>query len=308
MRLSRSRWTPLLLGALGVGACGPSAPTFHDGLNAPAANRSSLDEGPFLPLDTRDGRIVDAAGRQVLLRGVEHHALQDVVYVGREVVPADYPLIASWGFTTVRMAISWSRLEPSRGQYDDGYVAEIRAAMDACRAARLGVVLEWHQDLWGKCALDTNTANGAPDWTCPTPPPAVGALFDRLWQNQDGLFDAFLAGWGHVLDALGNHPALAGLDVFNEPAGTAQSPALERDVVYPAYARRGQRHGAARALRARASSRLGQVPGRHGPGGVALRRARGARARARGLRRAGQVRGDARAVQVGRPLPRRVTF
>ena len=98
-------------------------------------------------------------------------------------------------------------------------------------------MLEWHQDLWSKCSLDTSSANGAPAWTCPTPTPGLGALFDRLWQNQDGLFDAFVAGWGHVLDALGAHPALAGLDVFNEPTGTALSPALERDVVYPAYRR-----------------------------------------------------------------------
>ena len=218
-------------------ACSP----YHDGVDAPADHQSSLDEGALLPLGTQNGRIVDAAGRQVILRGVEHHALQDVDYAGREVLPGDYPLIASWGFTTVRMAISWSRLEPSPGQYDDGYVAEIRAAMDACLAAGLTVVLEWHQDLWGRCSqagslIASNAANGAPDWTCPAGPvPALGALFDRLWSNQDGLFDAFLAAWGHVLAALGNHAALAGLDVFNEPSGTAQTPSLERDYVYPAY-------------------------------------------------------------------------
>jgi hypothetical protein len=231
------RWALLALVAV-AGGCGKSSP-FHDGINAPEANRSTLDEGPFLPLGTQNGRIVDAAGRDVILRGVEHHALQDVPYIGREVLPEDYPLIASWGFTTVRMAISWSRIEPMPGQYDDGYIAEIRAAMDACQAAGITVVLEWHQDLWGKCAatLVDNTANGAPDWTCPNPVPAVGALFDRLWQNQDGLFDSFLAAWGHVLGVLGNHPALLGLDVFNEPTGTAQTPALERDYVYPAYRR-----------------------------------------------------------------------
>ncbi len=82
----------------------------------------------------------------------------------------------------------------------------------------------------------SNAANGAPDWTCPSgQAPAIGALFDRLWNNDDGLFDSFVAAWGHVIDALGNHAALAGLDVFNEPTGTAQTPTLERDYVYPAY-------------------------------------------------------------------------
>ena len=220
-------------------ACSP----YHEGVNAPVENRGTLDEGALLPLTTQSGRIIDAVGRQVILRGVEHHALQDVDYVGREVMPEDYPLIASWGFTTVRMAISWSRIEPSPGQYDDGYIGEIRAAMDACLAAGLTVVLEWHQDLWGRCSqagslIVSNAANGAPDWTCPAgPAPALGTLFDRLWSNQDGLFDALLGAWSHVLSALGGHPALAGLDVFNEPAGTAQTPSLERDYVYPAYRR-----------------------------------------------------------------------
>ncbi len=218
-------------------ACSP----YHDGVNAPEDRRATLDEGPLLPLATKSGRIVDAVGRDVILRGLEHHALQDVDYVGRDVQRSDYPLIASWGFTTMRMAISWSRIEPSPGQYDDGYIGEIRDAMDASLAAGLSVILEWHQDLWGRCSqngqlITSNAANGAPDWTCPPgPAPAIGSLFDRLWTNQDGLFDAFEAAWGHVLSLLGTHAALAGLDVFNEPSGTAQTPSLERDYVYPAY-------------------------------------------------------------------------
>jgi len=214
--------------------------SFHDGVNAPAENQGTLDEGPLLPLTTRNGRIIDAAGRDTILRGVEHHALQDVDYTGRDVQPSDYALIASWGFTTLRMAISWSSIEPTQGQYDDGYIGQIISAMDLAFGAGLTVILEWHQDLWGRCSqagqlIPSNLANGAPDWTCPSGMPATGALFDGLWNNQNGLFDAFLAAWGHVLDMVGNHPALAGVDVFNEPSGTAQTPSLERDYVYPAY-------------------------------------------------------------------------
>lgn len=228
-----------------VPACGgSSAPT--EPAPFPSARRASLDEGPFLPLAARDGLIVDAAGRQVILRGVQHHALQDVAYQGREVLPEDYLLIASWGFTTLRMAISWSRIEPGRGSYDDTYLDLVRAAMDLAQGAGLTVILEWHQDLWARCSQDPASrfamnANGAPSWTCPASyvPSALGylELFDRLWANADGLMDSFLAAWGHVIERLGDHPALVGYDVLNEPQSQTGSPAFERDLLLPAYRR-----------------------------------------------------------------------
>ncbi|MBI2895889.1 MAG: cellulase family glycosylhydrolase [Deltaproteobacteria bacterium] len=224
-------------------AAGLDAAAAGDGVNAPPERRADLEPGPFLPL-TADGQaILDAAGRQVILRGLEHHALQDVDYVGREVGPEDYARIASWGFTMLRLAISWSRIEPERGRYDDEYVAQIADALDRAEGAGLAALVEWHQDLWGRCSqADDSTfrvnANGAPDWTCPDDyvPSLLGhwELFDRLWANEDGLGDAFLDAWQVVIDSVGEHPALLGYDVINEPQGSGGSPAFERDRLFPA--------------------------------------------------------------------------
>lgn len=220
----------------------PAGPS--PGVHATGGARAALEAGPLFPLSVSDRRIVDAAGRSVILRGMQHHALQDVRYVGREVLPEDYPRIASWGFTVLRMAISWSRIEPRRGEYDAAYFDEIRAALDAAHAAGLGVVLEWHQDAWGKCSppADSPTAvnaNGAPEWTCPASyvPSLTGFanLWDRLYANEDGILDAYLAAWQEVVKRLGSHPGIAGYDLFNEPHGTGTSPALERDKVFPLY-------------------------------------------------------------------------
>lgn len=203
----------------------------------------SLEEGAFLPLSVKGDAIVDAEGRQVILRGIEHHALQDVDHGGRQVEPGDYALIASWGFTTMRVAISWSRIEPQRGKYDSAYLDQIGQVLDAARAAGLTVILEWHQDLWGRCAVDPKStlafsANGAPDWTCPAgyTPSATGyrTMFDHLWNNDNGLMDAYLAAWGKVIARFGNHPALLGYDIFNEPAGTLDQPAFEKQQYLPA--------------------------------------------------------------------------
>ena len=106
------------------------------------------------------------------------------------------------------------------------------------------MILEWHQDLFGRCAEAPGTAlaysaNGAPNWACPPgfAPSTFGhlALFDRLWHNDDRLLDAFIAAWAQVIQAVGESPALLGYDVINEPQGTGGSPTVERDEVYPAY-------------------------------------------------------------------------
>lgn len=227
----RARSFAGMFAALTLSACSGSSGT----------QPPTLSEGAFLPLSVQDDHLVDAEGREVILRGIEHHALQDVDYGGREVQPSDYALIASWGFTTLRMAISWSRIEPTRGQYDAAYLDQIRHDMDLAEQAGLSVILEWHQDLWGRCSQAPNSpnrisANGAPDWTCPTsydPSQGPFVLFDRLWQNKDGLLDAWIAAWERVVDAVGNHPALLGYDVFNEPEGA--EPDYERNEIFPAY-------------------------------------------------------------------------
>ena len=229
-----------LLVAAAMGGC-VDAPVSDDGTHF---RRQPIAEGAFLPLHVDHQRIVDAAGRQVILRGLQHHALQDVGYGGREVEKADHARVAAWGFSVWRMAISWSRLEPARGVFDDRYVDEVRHQLDLAHAAGLGVVLEWHQDLWGRCAVaaddpDRASANGAPDWTCPIAfkPRLLGhfALFDRLWSNEDGLLDSYEAAFGHLAEALGEHPAVVGWEPMNEPGGAVSS--FETRLLYPALRR-----------------------------------------------------------------------
>ena len=76
--------------------------------------------------------IVDAAGRQTLLRGVNVNSLGDYWQANRKyptVVPvtgADWDRIAAQGFDVVRLLVSWSRLEPQRGRFDRAYLAEVR--------------------------------------------------------------------------------------------------------------------------------------------------------------------------------------
>ena len=76
------------------------------------------------------GRMVDASGREVLLRGVNVNALVEYWQYGS--FPTTFPLtdhdadlIAATGWNTVRLLVSWSRVEPSPGVYDERYLDQV---------------------------------------------------------------------------------------------------------------------------------------------------------------------------------------
>ena len=76
----------------------------------------------------------------------------------------------------MRLLVSWSRVEPEPGRYDDAYLDQVRAAVRLF--ARHGVcsIVDFHQDAWGPtlaarpgeaCAAGQEPAfgwDGAPGW------------------------------------------------------------------------------------------------------------------------------------------------
>lgn len=199
------------------------------------------------PLGDRVG-FVDASGREILLRGANFNSLGDYYQADPAFAPTRPPTDDDWdgmaaaGFGVVRLLVSWSALEPVRGQLDMAYVDRIRAAVDAAAARRIHTVVDMHQDAWGKfiatppgtvCPEGSEPAigwDGAPQWatitdgaeTCRPPgyregSAAVTAAFTAFYENRDGIRDAFVATWQRLVAALGDTPAIAGYDLFNEP-------------------------------------------------------------------------------------------
>lgn len=199
------------------------------------------------------GRIVDSSGREVLLRGVNVNALVEYwqydpgLFTVYPFTEQDADEIAAMGWTAVRLLVSWSRVEPSPGQYDESYLDEVEAAIDMLRERSVYTIVDLHQDAWGPtlaappdevCEGDAKPAggwDGAPGWAtfdddqprCVSGEqrelvPAVRAAW-RAWlddvedQEGVGIRTRYVRMFAHLVSRFANDDAVAGYDVMNEP-------------------------------------------------------------------------------------------
>ncbi len=123
------------LAALTAACTGSDDPADGD---ATTTERTLPDTGQVVvlePLHVQDQRIVDTSGRQVLLRGANVNALGEYAQEDPAAEPtapltdADWDAMAANGFSAIRLIMSWSLLEPERGEVDEDYVAEVRDAV-----------------------------------------------------------------------------------------------------------------------------------------------------------------------------------
>lgn len=192
--------------------------------------------------------VVDAGGRQVLLRGVNVNQLGDYYQANPALDPVlplteeDFDGIASLGFDSVRLLVHWSALEPERGAFDRAYVERIRQAVGWAAERGIYTILDMHQDAWGKhvdtppgeqCAPGFSKAvgwDGAPLWatftdgfpTCRAGgvrelSPAVGQAWQSFWADRDGIQSRLTETWARLAREFAAEPAVAGYDLLNEP-------------------------------------------------------------------------------------------
>ncbi|HOX40557.1 MAG TPA: cellulase family glycosylhydrolase [Candidatus Brocadiia bacterium] len=143
-------------------------------------------------------------------------------------------ILRKWGFNSVRYLIVWEAVEPEPGRYDDAFLDQVAIRLAWCREAGLRVILDMHQDIWGR----KFNGDGAPDWACLdngqkfaqpkgvwsagylTLP--VNACFDNFYANKPGpggvgIQDRFIAAWRHVALRFKDDPNVIGYDLLNEP-------------------------------------------------------------------------------------------
>lgn len=190
--------------------------------------------------------IYDANGRYILLRGANYNVLGDY-WQGNPLLPTtktynveDFKMMAAQGFNVVRLIFNWSALEPSKGNYNRAYIDQIKKLTDEATAQGLYVLLDMHQDAWGKYVVSATNDNcefpnkgwdGAPEWatiygdasTCTVEggretAPAVYHSFQNLWDNTEGIQDALIATWVEVVKATASNEMVLGYDLINEPS------------------------------------------------------------------------------------------
>jgi len=198
------------------------------------------------------GRIVDSEGREVLLRGVNVNALAE--YWASSEFPTtfafgadDAEAIAGVGWNVVRLLLSWSRVEPAPGVYDEVYLDQAADVVRLLAALGVYAIVDLHQDAWGatlaaradeQCPTTQTPAlgwDGAPGWAtldggaarCTAAgiretSPAVVAAFNAFWADAPGpdgigIRTRYARMLGHVAGRFARDPAVAGYDLMNEP-------------------------------------------------------------------------------------------
>ncbi len=220
---------PALGGAGGVaGLMGTHGAVGHFGTLEGAPAKAPAELG------TAGQWIVDMDGRVVILHGVNQ------VYKSPPFTPGgngfgadDAAFLAANGFTSVRLGVYWSEIEPQPGVYDFAYLDSVRETIAALKAHGIVSVIDMHQDLYNQ----EIGGHGAPDWATLFNPkdsdtshpfpfvyalnPAQNQAWDAFWTNEKadgiGLQNAYARMWQTVADYLGGTPGVVGYEIMNEP-------------------------------------------------------------------------------------------
>lgn len=147
-----------------------------------------------------------------------------------------------WGLNAIRLLIFWDAIEPEPGQFQAEYLERVAERVAWCADAGLWVVLDMHQDVYGKRSADGKPLgfDGAPAWAARTDglphvymdpwaltyfQPGVRRAFDHFWSGSGvhaDLQEHYRLAWKFVAQRFASHPAVLGYDLMNEPfAGSA---------------------------------------------------------------------------------------
>ncbi len=198
-----------------------------------------------------DGRLEDASGRGVLLRGLNARVegLFDVTFddgrVALETIPPfsgeDCRFMArELGHNLLRLPVNWSGLEPERGQYNEAYLEQLFGLVDDCYREGVYTLVDLHQDAYSKEIGE----DGAPLWAIIPEPEELleGPLedleerrlsgqvldaFASFYANVDGLQDDYAAMSAVLVERFVDHPGAIGLELQNEPVVWGDQAALD---------------------------------------------------------------------------------
>ncbi len=204
-----------------------------------AATLASAEASAAPPLRAEDGRFIDAAGRTVVLRGVNVAGNSKVPPFTAASDPAVFVPLRDMGMNVVRLLFTWEAYEPVKGTYDKAYLDYYVASATAAGAAGLFVIVDVHQDGFSRASIG-GCGDGFPLWALPagvTPAapdngPACKSWGVKMQSDKDmlaawsafhsdaeGVRTSYMAMLESVSSRLASLPAVIGYDLLNEPWG-----------------------------------------------------------------------------------------
>jgi len=170
---------------------------------------------------------------------------------------SDLAQMAALGFNSLRLPLSWSLLEPVRGQFSQLYVDRVAQVVDWARSAGIYVILDMHQNAYSRFVgpgrgVDLSYNSGAPAWATITDGMpsqvflngqreanlAVFEAFTNFWFNRAGIQDEYIATLAFLGKRFKDDSTVIGYSIFNEPQpGWNLPPGFEDLLLFPFYRR-----------------------------------------------------------------------
>ena len=173
--------------------------------------------------------IKNQAGDTLYLRGMNvENTMKDIEGYLIDVSDEDIATLKESGITMIRLLTFWTAIYPEDGQLDEAYLDGYMALLERFTDAGFWVVVDMHQDLWGR----PFRRHGAPEWACPeeiqegyvTISPwwanyasdQVSGCFDHFWDTPE-LHEKFYDAWRVMAKRTCGNDKVLGFDVLNEP-------------------------------------------------------------------------------------------
>ncbi|KAJ3349675.1 hypothetical protein HDU83_000364 [Entophlyctis luteolus] len=163
----------------------------------------------------------------------------------------DVNILKEHATTVIRLGVMWPGVEPERGQYNHTYLETMKSIVQMCSDAGIYVLLDFHQDIFSEkfCGEGVPLFAAQPPKgpfgfpfplevrgypvneygipsieSCEKHPfaiyqgtRAVSEAYQRLYENYDGLRDAFIDYWKLVAKTFLPFKNILGYDLINEP-------------------------------------------------------------------------------------------
>ncbi len=145
-----------------------------------------------------------------------------------------YDNLQRWGFTVVRLPVSWANLEPiapTSGKqgtavrhYNADYLATVDREVNQLARRGIYVVISMHQVGWSPAfrfeRYDGRMVHGAglPGWLYPDAGESdIGSAKRAFFENRDNIQQGMVEAWRHLAQHFSGHPHVIAADLINEP-------------------------------------------------------------------------------------------